>query len=39
MAKEKKKRTGRSASLVDMAEKNFGNYGNTKNPNCNIEIK
>ena len=37
--KKRRKRQGRSASLVDVAEKNFGNYGNTKNPNCNIEIK
>jgi hypothetical protein len=37
--KKRRKGQGRSASLVDVAEKNFGNYGNTKNPNCNIEIK
>ena len=37
--KKRRKRQGRSPSLVDVAEKNIGNYGNTKNPNCNIEIK
>ena len=37
--KKRRKGQGRSASLFDVAEKNFGNYGNTKNPNCNIQIK
>ena len=37
--KKRREGQGRSPSLVDVAEKNIGNYGNTKNPNCNIEIK
>ena len=34
--KKRRKGRGRSVSLVDVSEKN---YGNTKNANCNIEIK